>query len=116
MSFARGCRTGSSISHDVHTTGSLGEGLIPCHLPCADGNIVNDPMMEAARIRSIVIGHEQDEALRLRRHIRPLKRRSDIGAGTLGRDGFLRERSSVLEVRAGDSKWEKCCIRSACSV
>ena len=115
MSFARGCRTGSSIGHDVHTAGSLSEGLIPCYLLRAGGNIVNDPMMEAARIRSIVIGHEQDEALRLRRHIRPLKRRSDIGAGTLGRDGFLRERSSVLEVRAGDRKWEKRCIRSACS-
>src|ERR1700682_361102 len=113
MSFARGCRTGSSIGHDVHTAGSLSEGLIPCYLLRAGGNIVNDQMMEAARIRSIVIGHEQDEALRLRRHIRPPKRRSDIGARTLGRDGFLRERSSVLEVRAGDRKWEKRCIWSA---
>src|ERR1700694_731540 len=105
MKFTRGGRTGSSIGHDMHTAGSLGEGLVPCYLSRTGGNIVNDPMMEAARIRSIVIGHGQNEALRLRRHIRPLKRRSDIAAGTLGRDGVLRERSSVLEVRAGERKW-----------
>ncbi len=82
MGLPCGRRTWSTVSNEAIAVGALGEGVIALQFARTGRDIVDNPMVEAPGNRCIIVGHEQDEALRPCRHIHPVQLRGDIGAGT----------------------------------
>ena len=106
MSLSGRRRTGATVSNETIAVGSFGEGVIALQFARARRDIIDDPVVETTVNRSVIIRHEQREALCSCRNIRPVQLRRDIGAGTAKLIDLLlcRERPPIVEIGAGDGK------------
>lgn len=99
-------RTGSAVSDEAIAVGSFGEGVIAFQFARIPRDVIDDPVMETAVYRGIIVRQKQREALRSARHVRPVQFGGDIGAGTAELIDllFCRKQPSVVKVGAGDGK------------
>src|SRR5579859_6395192 len=81
VDLAGGGRTWTAIAHEAEAVGALGEGRGAGQRLGVARDVVDDPVVEAARHRGVVVVHGEGETLGAVGHTAPVERGSDVLAG-----------------------------------